>query len=208
MEDVLEIYQRPYDPLIPVVCMDETSKQLLRPVRDSLAPSPGRVRREDYEYERNGVANLFLAFEPLAGRRMVEVTAHRTAQDWAQFMRRLLEGPYAKAKRVILVLDNLNVHSGASFYEAFEAFEARRLLERLEFHHTPKHGSWLNMAEGEFSILQRQCLSRRIGDPQTLRQEINAWQGARNEAEVGADWQFTTADARIKLNRLYPSFEA
>ncbi len=146
MEDVLEIYQRPYDPLIPVVCMDETSKQLLRPVRDSLAPSPGRVAREDYEYERNGVANLFLAFEPLAGRRVVEVTAHRTAQDWVVFMRQLLEGPYAKAKRVILVLDNLNVHSGASFYEAFEPAVARRLLERLEFHYTPKHGSWLNMA--------------------------------------------------------------
>ena len=208
MEDVLSVYQQPVSEQEPLVCMDETSKQLLRPVRDALAPSPGQVSREDYEYERNGVANLFLAFEPLAGRRVVEVTAHRTAQDWAQFMRRLLEGPYAKAKRVILVLDNLNVHSGASFYEAFEPAVARRLLERIEFHHTPKHGSWLNMAEGEFSILQRQCLSRRIPDAQTLSQEVTAWRRARNDAGIGADWQFKTDDARIKLNRLYPSFEA
>lgn len=208
MEDVLEVYQHPYDPQVPVVCMDETSKQLLRPVREPLAPSPGRVAREDYEYERQGVANLFLAFEPLAGQRLVEVTAHRTRQDWAQFIRQLLDGPYSKAQRVILVLDNLNIHTGASFYETFEPAEARRLLERLEFHYTPKHGSWLNMAEGEFSILQRQCLSRRIGDPDELQREVKAWERPRNEAGIGANWQFTTADARIKLNRLYPSFEA
>ena len=173
-----------------------------------MAPSPGQVAREDYEYERQGVANLFLAFEPLAGQRLVEVTSHRTRQDWAQFLRQLLDGPYSKAQRVILVSDNLNTHTGAAFYEAFKPAQARRLLERLEFHYTPKHGSWLNMAEGEFSILQRQCLSRRIGDQDVLQREVKAWEHSRNEAAIGSDWQFTTADARIKLNRLYPSFEA
>lgn len=207
METVLELYQRPYDPRFPVVCMDETSKQLVSEVRPPIPLRPGQARRHDYEYERNGVANLFLAFEPLAGWRRVEVTARRTCTDWARFIRSLLESRYREAERVWLVLDNLNTHSGASFYELCPPQQARHWLERVELVYTPKHGSWLNMAEGEFSILQRQCLDRRIADPDTLRNETKAWELRRNHAAVGADWQFTTDDARIKLARLYPSFE-
>ncbi len=207
MENVLEVYHRPYDPRFPVVCMDETSKQLVCEVRPALPPEPGRAERHDYEYQRNGVANLFLAFEPLAGWRGVDVTENRARRDWALFLLSLLEHRYRDAERVTVVLDNLNTHSGASFYEIFPPREARRWLERVEFVHTPKHGSWLNMAEGEFSVLQRQCLDRRIPNPETLQREVNAWQQRRNASAVGANWQFTTADARIKLRRLYPSFE-
>ena len=208
MENVLDVYQRPYDPLFPVVCMDETSKQLVDEITPSLSMRPGRVERHDYEYERNGVANIFIAFEPLGGWRGIEVTEHRGRQDWAQFIQSLLEDRYKDAERVTLVLDNLNTHSGASFYALHPPAEARQWLERLEFVYTPKHGSWLNMAEGEFSILQRQCLDRRISDSETLKREVKAWQQHRNGHAVGANWQFTTTDARVKLTKLYPSFEA
>ena len=206
MEDVLEVYRRPYDPLRPVVCMDESTKQLLAEVR---APRPGRVgavERYDYEYRRNGVATLFLAFEPLAGWRQVRVTQTRTRKDWAWFIKDLLDERYAQAERVVLVMDNLNTHSGASLYETFAPEEALRLLRRLEIHYTPKHGSWLNMAEGEFSVLGQQCLDRRIASSELLVQETAAWEDHRNQAAIGANWKFTTEDARVKLRKLYPSF--
>lgn len=206
MEDVLEVYRRPYDPLRPVVCMDESTKQLLAEVR---APKPGQagaVERYDYEYRRNGVATLFLAFEPLAGWRQVQVTQTRTRKDWALFIKDLLDERYAQAERVVLVMDNLNTHGGASLYETFAPEEALRLLRRLEIHYTPKHGSWLNMAEGEFSVLGQQCLDRRIASSELLAQETAAWQEQRNQAAIGANWKFTTEDARVKLRKLYPSF--
>jgi hypothetical protein len=208
MEDVLEVYRRPYDPLRPVVCMDESTKQLLAEVR---APRPGQVgavERYDYEYQRNGVATLFLAFEPLAGWRQVRVTQTRTRKDWAWFIKDLLDGRYAQAERVVLVMDNLNTHSGASLYETFAPEEALRLLRRLEIHYTPKHGSWLNMAEGEFSVLGQQCLDRRIASSELLVQETAAWEAPRNQAAIGANWKFSTEDARVKLRKLYPSFLA
>lgn len=206
MEDVLEVYRRPYDPLRPVVCMDESTKQLLAEVR---APRPGQVgavERYDYEYRRNGVATLFLAFEPLAGWRQVRVTQTRTRKDWAWFIKDLLDERYAQAERVVLVMDNLNTHCGASLYETFAPEEALRLLRRLEIHYTPKHGSWLNMAEGEFSVLGQQCLDRRIASSELLAQETAAWEAQRNQAAIGANWKFTTEDARVKLRKLYPSF--
>jgi hypothetical protein len=204
MEDVLEIYQRPPDPARPVICMDETSKQLVGEKRIALPVAPGQPQREDYEYERHGVANLFLSSEPLTGWREVQVTERRTRPDWAMAMRELSERHYPTAERITVVLDNLNTHGPASFYEAFAPEEARRLAERFEFHYTPKHGSWLNMAEIELSVLSRQCLDRRIGDAETLCNEIQAWKQQRNTASKSIDWQFTTADARIKLKRLYP----
>jgi len=204
MEDVLAVYQHPYDPVYPVVCMDETNKQLVGETRVPLPAAPGQARREDYEYERHGVANLFWFCEPLTGWREVKVTARRTRTDWAEAMRELSDVYYATAQRIRVVLDNLNTHSAASFYEAFAPEEARRLVERFEFHHTPKHGSWLNMAEIELSVLSRQCLERRIGDSDTLRRETQAWYQQRNTTSKGIDWQFTTAQARIKLKRLYP----
>jgi nitroreductase len=207
MEEVLEVYRLPYDPRFPVVCMDETSKQLVAEVAAPVSPAPGRVLRHDYEYRRNGVANLFLAFEPLRGWRWVEVTERRTRKDFACFLAQLLERHYPQAECLLLVLDNLNTHSGASFYEAFAPDRARELLGRLHFVHTPKHGSWLNLAEAEFSILQRQCLDRRIPEIPALERETHAWVHQRNQLQVGADWQFTTQDARVKLKRLYPSFE-
>lgn len=206
MEDILEVYTRPFDPQRPLVCMDESSKQLLAEIRTPLSPQPGQLQRYDYEYSRNGVATLFVAFEPLAGWRHVEVTQQRTRQDWARFVRDLLDVRYAQAERVVLVMDNLNTHSGASLYETFPAEEAWRLLQRLEIHYTPKHGSWLNMAEGELSVLQRQCLDRRMGTVEFLKQEIAAWQAERNQKGIGANWRFTTQEARIKLRKLYPSF--
>lgn len=206
MEDVLEVYGRPYDPSQPVVCMDESTKQLHEEVRLPIAGGPGAVERYDFEYRRNGVATLFAAFEPLAGWRHVEVTEQRTRQDFARFVKDLLDQQYPEAKRVVLIMDNLNTHSGASLYETFAPAEALRLLSRLEIHHTPKHGSWLNMVEGEFSILQRQCLDRRIATTELLKQEVAAWESQRNQSKIGANWKFTTADARIKLRRLYPSF--
>lgn len=207
MEDVLEVYGQPYDPKRPQVCFDEGGKQLIGEVRPPLPARPGTPRREDYEYERNGTANLFMVFEPLAGTRHVEVTERRTNQDFAQIMRRLVDEWYPEAEKIVLVMDNLSTHSPAALYEAFEPAEARRLVERLEWHYTPKHGSWLNVAEMELSVLARQCLDRRIPDLETLRREVAAWEQKRNAAVAKVDWQFTTADARVKLKRLYPTIE-
>ncbi len=207
MEDVLDVYHRPYDPERPVVCLDESSKQLIGEVRAPLPPQPGQVAKYDSEYERRGTANVFMAVEPLAGKRTVRVTDRRTRVDWAQFVRLLLLTMYPEVAKVILVMDNLNTHGVASLYEAFDAETARALAARLEIHYTPKHGSWLNMAETELSILSRQCLDRRIESKETMEREITTWEKNRNEAGAGINWQFTTADARIKLKRLYPSFE-
>lgn len=207
MEDVLDVYHRPYDPERPVVCLDECSKQLIGEVREPLPPKPGQVAKYDSEYERKGTANVFMAVEPLAGKRTVRVTDRRTRVDWAQFVRMLLITTYPEAAKVVLVMDNLNTHSIASLYEAFDPRTARSLAERLEIHYTPKHGSWLNMAETELSVLSRQCLDRRIDSKEHMEQEIAAWEKSRNEAYTRINWRFTTADARIKLKRLYPSFE-
>jgi DDE superfamily endonuclease len=207
MEDVLEVYTRPYDWQRPVICLDEASKQLVAEVQTPLAMQPGQPQRIDYEYERCGTANLFMVFEPLAGKRHVKVTERRTAVDFAEVIRDLVDGAYATAEKIVLVMDNLNTHAPASLYEAFEPAEARRLLERLEIHHTPKHASWLNMAETELSVLARQCLDRRIADRTSLTREVACWEDQRNAAVVKVDWQFTTADARIKLKRLYPTIE-
>jgi DDE superfamily endonuclease len=204
MEDVLAVYQRPLDPAHAVICMDETSKQLVSETRMALPVAPGQPLRQDYEYERQGVANLFLFSEPLTGWREIQVTERRTRTDWAIAMRELSERHYPTAERITVVLDNLNTHGSASFYEAFAPDQARRLTERFEFHYTPKHGSWLNMAEIELSVLSRQCLDRRIGEAGFLRREIEAWQQRRNAASKTIDGQFTTAEARIKLRRLYP----
>jgi len=204
MEDVLEVYHRPYDPKRPVVCFDEASKQLVKETRTPLAPAPGRPATTDYEYERNGTANLFMMFEPLGGQRHVKVTARRTTLDYAQAIKELVEERYPEADKIVLVQDNLNTHKPASLYEAFPPEEARRLLEKLEIHYTPKHGSWLNMAETELSILSRQCLDRRIPDRSMLTTQVGSWEGDRNEQKCQIDWQFTTADARVKLKRLYP----
>ena len=204
MEDVIEVYHRPADPDRPVVCVDEAGKQLIGEVREPLPVRVGRPAREDSEYVRHGTANLFMAFEPLAGRRLVEVTERRTATDFARFLKRLLDESYPDAAKVVLVTDNLNTHGAGSLYEAFAPEEARRLAGRIEWHFTPKHGSWLNMAEVELSVLSRQCLDRRIPDRATLAVEVAAWQAERNAAGAKADWQFTTADARTRLRRLYP----
>ena len=208
MEDVLEVYKQPYDPDYPVVCMDESSKQHTLEVRKPLPPEPGKAARYDTEYQRNGVSNLFVFFEPLAGWRTLNVTDSRTAVDWAHQIKTLLDEHYPEAIKVKLVMDNLNTHTAASLYKAFEPEEARRLAERLEIHYTPKHGSWLNMAEIEFSHLGRQCLDRRIPDQETMRREVEAWVQQRNRQKAKMEWRFTTEDARIKLKHLYPSIEA
>jgi DDE superfamily endonuclease len=205
MEDVLEVYHRPHDPEYPVVCVDETSKQLISETRVPIKAKPGQPARHDYEYERNGTANLFMMFAPLEGWRHVEVTDRHTAVDFAHMLRDLSDTHFPGAKKIVLMEDNLNTHKPASLYEAFPAAEARRLVERFEWHYTPKHGSWLNMAESELSVLSGQCLDRRIPDKQTLTEEIAAWEDSRNKKHVKADWQFTTADARVKLKRLYPA---
>ncbi len=207
MEDVLEVYTRPYDPQRPVVCLDEASKQLVAETRVPIPAAPGKLERIDYEYERKGTANLFMVFEPLVGQRQVTVTARRTAIDFAHVVRNVVEVHYPQADTIVLVMDNLNTHKPAALYEAFEPAEARRLLERLEIHHTPKHGSWLNMAETELSVLATQCLDRRLPDKEPLTREVAAWERQRNTAKCRIDWQFTTQDARIKLKRLYPSIE-
>jgi transposase len=207
MEDVLEVYTRPYDPRRPQVCLDETSKQLVAETREPMPAAPGQPERVDYEYERKGTANLFMVFEPLAGQRWVKVTERRTAVDFAHVIQELVDEQYPQAEKIVLVMDNLNTHKPASLYEAFAPAEARRLIERLEIHHTPKHGSWLNMAETELSILATQCLDRRIPSPITLTQEVAAWERQRNTAKCRVDWRFTTEDARIKLKRLYPSIQ-
>lgn len=204
MEDVLEVYHLPYDPEYPVVCMDESSKQLIGEVREPIPGKPGRVRRIDDEYIRNGVAEIFMEVEPLAGRRHVAVTERRTRKDWAEQIRQMLEARYSDARKVRLVMDNLNTHNIASLYEAFEPQVARRLAERLEIHHTPKHGSWLNMAEIELSVLKGQCLDCRIPEITTMRKQVTAWEEARNNDKKKITWQFKTADARIKLRHLYP----
>lgn len=206
MEDVLEVYRRPFDPKIPVICMDEASKQLVAEVRQPLPPAPGQPLRYDCEYERRGTCNIFMFCEPLRGWRQVRVTGRRTKIDWAFAVRDLLDKEYQDVARVVLVMDNLNTHSPSSFYEAFPPWEARRLTDRLEIHYTPKHGSWLNIAECELSVLGRQCLARRIDDGQRLADEIAAWERDRNGTANQVNWQFTTDDARIKLRRLYPDF--
>jgi DDE superfamily endonuclease len=205
MEDVLDLYAEPHDPARPVVCFDELSKQLVAETRAPLPAEPGRPERFDYEYERRGTANLFLACQPLAGWRHVAVTDRRTKHDFAQQMRDLVDRHFPDATTIRVVLDNLNTHTPAALYEAFPPAEARRILRKLDFHYTPVHGSWLNMAELEFSILARQCLGRRIGDRDTLASEIAAWETARNEQRATISWQFTVDDARRKLHRLYPS---
>lgn len=207
MEDVLEVYKRPYDPKRPIVCVDETFKQLIGETREPLPLRPGSVERFDHVYTRNGVASLFVAFEPLRGWREIAVTDQRRRVEWAEFVRSLVEGPYGDAEKVVLVMDQLNTHSAASFYEAFPPEQAKRFAQRLEIHYTPKHGSWLNMAEIELSVLARQCLSRRIARPETLKEKVQRWVEERNQRRCKVDWQFTTADARIKLRRLYPSID-
>jgi hypothetical protein len=205
MEDVLEVYQRPHDPKYPVVCVDETSKQLIAETRVPIPAKPGHPARHDYEYERNGTANLFMMFAPLEGWRHVKVTERHAAVDYAQVLKELSDTYFSDARKIILVQDNLNTHKPASLYEAFPAAEARRLVERFEWHYTPKHGSWLDMAESELSVLSSQCLDRRIPDKHTLIEQVAAWQNSRNKNHANADWQFTNTDARVKLKRLYPT---
>ena len=207
MEDVLEVYQRPYDENEVLVCMDETSKQLVKETRVPRPAAPGAVSAYDYEYERNGVSSLFMLFAPLDGWRRIEVRERRTKVDWAHVVKRLVDEDYADRERIVLVMDNLNTHKLSSLYEAFEPSEARRIAERLEIHYTPKHGSWLNMAEIEIGVLARQCLERRIPDRETLRGEVETWQKSRNRDAVRVNWRFTTEDARIRLRSLYPSIQ-
>ncbi len=207
MEDVLEVYHRPYDEKRPLVCLDEASKQLIGETVQPLPAEPGQPERFDYEYVRNGTVNLFMISEPLLGWRHVAVTERRTAQDFAEVVRWLLEELHPNAEKVVLVMDNLNTHKLASLYEAFPPEQARRLAERLEIHHTPKHGSWLNMAEIELSVLSGQCLDQRLESQEAVRQEIGSWEEERNERQVGVNWQFTTADARIRLRKLYPAVQ-
>jgi len=208
MEDVLDVYEMPYDPAYPVVCMDESSKQLIGEVAAPIPAAPGRPERIDHEYVRNGVASIFLEVEPLAGRRHVQVTERRTAVDWAWYVRDLPEVRYPDATKVRLVMDNLNTHSTASFYQAFDPATVRRLAERLEIHHTPKHGSWLNIAENELSSLTRQCVSgRRFESIGKLQSEIRHWSDHSNKRQRGVDWQFKVKDARKKLKSLYPKIK-
>jgi hypothetical protein len=206
MEDVLDVYRRPRDPGRPLVCLDESSKQLLAETREPIPMKPGRAARSDYEYQRNGTANLFMVFAPLEGWRHVKVTERRTAVDYARMLKEIADKHFPKAGKIVLVQDNLNTHKPASLYEAFAPAEARRLVERFEWHYTPKHGSWLDMAESELGVLAKQCLDRRIPDKITLIREIAAWTKRRNKRHSKADWQFTTADARVKLKHLYPTF--
>ena len=206
MEDVLDVYIRPYDPKRPQVCLDETSRQLLADVTLPRPVAPGVPAKEDYEYERRGVVNLFMVCEPLRGWREVMVSDRRTRIDWAHCIKELVDVHYPDADKIVLVQDNLNTHTPASLYEAFPPTEAKRLADKLELHYTPKHGSWLNMAEIELGVLAGQCLDRRLPDRQTLEQEVAAWVAARNAAIKTIDWRFTTDDARIKLDHLYPVF--
>lgn len=204
MEDVLDVYKRPYKSKFPVVCLDETNRQLIAETRKTIPAKPGQPKRKDYEYHRNGVVNLFMMFEPLRARRHVKVKDQRTRKDFAECIRELVDVHYPDAEKIVLVLDNLNTHSNGSFYEAFEPAEARRLADKLEIHYTPKHGSWLNMAEIEIGVLSRQCLSKYIATKGQMVAEVAAWEQKRNQADATVDWQFTTADARVKLKRLYP----
>ncbi len=206
MEDVLEVYTRPHNPARPLVCLDETSKQLVAETRTPLPMQPGLPARYDYEYERNGTASLFMLFAPLEGSRQVKVTERRTAVDYAHVLKELSDVHFPEAEKIVLVQDNLNTHTPASLYEAFPPEEARRLVERFEWHYTPKHGSWLNMAESELAVLSSQCLDRRIPTMAALQKEVAAWLGKRNAHHAKANWRFTNADARIKLKSLYPAF--
>ena len=206
MEDILEVYQRSYGENEVLVCMDETSKQYVKETRAPISPKAGRLEKHDYEYERNGVSNLFMLSAPLDGWRHVKVTDRHTKIDWAHLIKELVDDHFP-GKKIILVMDNLNTHKLSSLYAAFEPGEARRIAERLEVHYTPKHGSWLDMAEIEIGVMSRQCLNRRIPDQKTLRIEIEAWQERRNLAMVSVNWRFTTEDARIKLKSLYPSIQ-
>ena len=207
MEDVLDVYKWPYDPNQPMVCFDERPKQLIGEMRKPIPATPGEQARYDYEYKRNGVANLFMMFEPLAGKRHVRVTNRRTKKDWAQCVRQLVDEIYPQADSIVLVMDNLNTHKKASLYEAFEPTEAKRIADKLEIHYTPRHGSWLNMAEIEISVLSRQCLAERMDNIRRLEKEVMAWAEKRNAKEAKVDWRFTTRDARIKLKKLYPSID-
>lgn len=204
MEDVVEVYHRPYDPQRPMVCLDEASKQLVAQTRPSIPGRPGRVKRVDPEYRRCGTASVFLMSEPLAGKRHVCVRQRRTRIDFAHVIRELCDGLYRQAETIVLVMDQLNTHNIASLYEAFEPAEARRLAAKLEIHHTPKHGSWLNMAEIELSVLSRQCMDDYFESREQLAERITPWERSRNQKKTGIDWQLTTADARIKLKKLYP----
>lgn len=207
MEETLEVYKRPYNARFPQICLDEGSKQLLAETRDPLPMEPGKPAGSDYEYERKGTCSLFLACEPLMGKRFLQVREQRTKADWAQFVRELIEVHYPEAEKIVLVLDNLNTHTPSAFYEVFEPAHAWKLSQKLEVHYTPKHGSWLNMAEIELSVLARQCLHRRLASIEAVRQQVDAWQQDRNQAQVTINWRFTAEDARIKLKRLYPSLE-
>jgi hypothetical protein len=204
MEKVLDVYRRPYDPKFPVICMDESPRQLIEEVKTPIPAAPGRPARHDYEYKRHGVCNVFMANEPLAGKRMVKITERKTKQDWACFIAEI-EGRHNDAEKITLVMDNLNTHNPGSLYEAFPPDQAKKLWDRFEFVYTPKHGSWLNMAEIELNVLIRQCLNRRIPEMATVTTEVEAWQNHRNTQNATINWQFTTKDARIKLKRLYPT---
>jgi hypothetical protein len=205
MERVLDVYKRPYSSIYPVVCMDESPKQLIEQIHQPIAMKVGRPARVDYDYIRNGVVNIFMANEPLKGKRLVEVTESKTKKDWATFMKKLADTEYPKAKRITIVMDNFQTHYPSSFYETFEPKEAKRLWDRFEFIYTPKHGSWLNMAEIELHVLNGQCLKRHLATKREVEEEIMAWQTHRNNKRSKINWQFTTPDARIKLKRLYPS---
>ena len=208
MEDVLDVYARPYDPKRPLVCFDETNKEQHIEVIEALPVQPGEPKREESTYERNGVSNMFMFFAPLEQWRHVDVTDRRTKVDWAQCMKDLVDVHFPQAEKVVLVMDNLNTHTPAALYAAFPPVEAKRIWDRLELHYTPKHGSWLNMAEIELSVLSRQCLDRRIPDQDALRREVEAWVERRNQAQATIDWRFITADARIKLKKLYPTLKS
>ncbi len=206
MEEVLDIYKQAYDPKHPVIWMDESSKQLIKEIRQPLPMKPGDVEKFDTEYERNGTASIFMAFEPLQGLRFTKITEQRTRTDWAYYIREIVDNEqYKDAEKIIFVMDNLNTHHKSSLYETFEPSEAKRIADRFDIHYTPKHGSWLNMAEIELSHLSRQCLDQRLGEKAILDEEVKAWTKARNEKKVIANWQFTTADARVKLRKLYPT---
>ena len=207
MEDVLEVYKRPYNVQKPVVCMDEVNKQLVKEVRKPIPAKPGQVKRYDVEYERNGTGNIFMFFEPLKGYRHTETTERRTSEDWAKCIKELVDQHYRDADKIVLVMDNLNTHTGASLYKTFEPEEAKRILDKLEIHYTPKHGSWLNIAEIKLSHLGRQCLDRRIPDIDTLKEEVMFWNESRNRSGGSVNWQFTTKDSRIKLKKLYPEIK-
>lgn len=205
MEQVLDVYKRPYDKEFPLVCMDESPKQLIKETRIAIPMKPGQQAREDFEYERCGVSNIFMATEPLKGKRHVKVTERKTKVDWAIFIREIADNHYKNAKKITLVMDNLNTHKPSALYEAFEPKEAKRVWDRFEFVYTPKHGSWLNMAEIELHVLMGQCLNRRIDNLEIMKEEVHAWENHRNSKDAKIKWQFTTQEARVKLKKLYPS---